>query len=170
MDAIDQARRQWAARFPQLDVSPLDIFGRVRRIESVLRARSDDVLETYGISRADFDLLSVLGRFGRAMTPTEIAVETLTSAPGTTKRVKRLTDAGLIRREPNPRDGRGSLISLTSDAEAILEPVLHAISQLEQEFLDRLPEGTVNALGAHLPALLACLEHDSDVEPAHVTS
>nr|WP_271213096.1 MarR family transcriptional regulator [Rhodococcus wratislaviensis]GLK40033.1 hypothetical protein GCM10017611_69050 [Rhodococcus wratislaviensis] len=158
MDAIEQARQQWALRFPQLDVGPLDIFGRVRRIGLVLQSLSDEVLESYGITRADFDILSVLGRFGRAMTPTEIAVETVTSAAGTTKRFKRLTDAGLITRQPNPQDGRGALISLTPKAEAFLEPVLQAISQMENEYLAQLSPGAIDALRLHLTSLLECLE------------
>ncbi|MGI5219125.1 MarR family winged helix-turn-helix transcriptional regulator [Nocardia carnea] len=158
MDTIEQARRQWALRFPELDVRPLDIFGRVRRIGSVLQSLSDEVLESYGITRADFDILSVLGRFGRAMTPTEIAAETVTSAPGTTKRIKRLVDAGLIVRLPNPQDGRGALISLSAEAEAFLEPVLQAISRLENEYLAQLPPGAIDALRVHLTSLLECLE------------
>nr|AIU93939.1 hypothetical protein LRS1606.505 [Rhodococcus sp. NS1] len=161
MDAIDQARRQWGQRFPRLDTTPLDVFGRVRRISAVLQALSDNVLASYGITRADFDILSVLGRFGRAMTPTEIAVETVTSAPGTTKRIRRLVDAGLVRREPNPQDGRGSLISITAAAEVLLEPVLEAISELENAYLQRLPDSAVAELSTHLAALLGCLD-DAD--------
>ncbi|NKX51271.1 MarR family transcriptional regulator, partial [Arthrobacter deserti] len=65
------------------------------------------VLAANGITRAEFDMLSLLARSGRPMAPTELAAELLISGAGATKRLRKLTDAGLVRRETNPRDGRG---------------------------------------------------------------
>ena len=158
MDAIARARAQWEERFPDLNIRPLEVFGRVRRLAVLLQAHSDRVLEEHGITRADFDILSVLGRFGRPMTPSEIAAETLTSAPGTTKRMKRLAAAGLITRAADPADGRGALITLTPEADAFLEPVLRAISDLEQPLLEALPAGVEAGLRGSLEALLTTLE------------
>jgi DNA-binding MarR family transcriptional regulator len=169
-DAIDQARAQWAKLFPQVNTQPLDIFGRLRRIAELLQERSDEVLSAHGISRSEFDIISALGRFGRPMTLTEISVETLTSAPGTTKRIKKLLSAGLISREPNPLDGRGALISLTAVAEPLLEPILNDISRLEHSLITELSPDERSDLVRALRVLLKSIEVPAQNELEQVSS
>lgn len=159
-DAIDQARTQWAGLLPAVDTYPLEVFGRIRRVAELLQSRSDAVLQRHGISRSEFDIISVLGRYARPMTLTEISAETLISAPGTTKRVKKLLAAGLIRRESNPADGRGALVSLTEAATPLLEPVVSSISDLESGVLAPLSDTEQRALVLGLRALLAAFEDE----------
>jgi DNA-binding MarR family transcriptional regulator len=134
-DIVDTMRDEWGAILPEVDTSPLDIFGRLRRINVLLQAESDRVLAVHDVSRADFDIISALERHQRPLTPTEIATATLTSAAGTTKRLHRLVKIGMITREPNPDDGRGSLISLTQRGVDIIPPILHGLSSLEHELI-----------------------------------
>lgn len=134
-DAVDAMRDEWRAILPDVDTSPLEIFGRIRRINVLLQAESDRVLAVHNVSRADFDIISTLRRHQRPLTPTEIATTTSTSAPGTTKRLHRLVSIGMIDREPNPDDGRGSLITLTQKGIDIIPPILHGLSDLEQRVI-----------------------------------
>jgi DNA-binding MarR family transcriptional regulator len=157
-DYIDAVRAKWQQIFPDMDTEPTSIIGRINRIALIIQLRSDAVLAANGITRAEFDMLSLLARTGRPMTPTELAAELLISGAGATKRLKKLDEAGLIRRETNPRDGRGALIRMTDKAHALLRPILASVLDFEAGLLAALPADTRRELAASLRTLLAGLE------------
>ncbi|MFL4477617.1 MarR family winged helix-turn-helix transcriptional regulator [Paeniglutamicibacter sp. ORCA_105] len=137
-DSIDSVRDQWRSIVPELDTSPMSITGRIRVLSHAIQAGSDEVLARHGLTRADFDILSVLVRSGRPLSPTEITSQSLVSAPGTTKRLKKMTLEGLIERTENPLDRRGSLIKPTQKALAVFEPILESLSRYERDLLAQL--------------------------------
>ncbi|MFD1212140.1 MarR family winged helix-turn-helix transcriptional regulator [Arthrobacter sp. GCM10027362] len=141
-----------------MDTEPTSIIGRINRIAQIIQLRSDIVLAANGITRAEFDMLSLLARTGRPMTPTELAGELLISGAGATKRLKKLRDAGLIQREANPRDGRGALIHMTAKAHELLRPILESVLGFEAALLSRLSASTRRELARDLRALLTGLE------------
>lgn len=110
------------------------------------------------MTRADFDILSVLVRSGRPLTPTEITAQSLVSAPGTTKRLKKMTLEGLVERTENPQDGRGALIKPTEKALVTFEPILKSLSRYEQDLLAELGPRHVIQLTESLRELVAVVE------------
>lgn len=136
LDAVDGMRDDRGAILPDVDTSPLEIFGRLRRIRVLLRAESDRVLQDQNLSRADFDIISTLQRHQRPLSPTEIASTTLISPAGTTKRLHRLVRIGLIARERNPDDRRGVLVSLTQRGTDLIPPIMCGLSSLEHDLLN----------------------------------
>ncbi|WP_369045951.1 MarR family winged helix-turn-helix transcriptional regulator [Sinomonas sp. P10A9] len=160
-DYVDGVRSQWNRLFPGLDTGAVDIVGRINRISQIIQLRSDAVLAANRITRAEFDMLSLLARAARPMAPTELAAELLISGPGTTKRIKKLVDAGLAEREANPLDGRGTLIRLTPHAASVLRPILEDVLRLEESLISALDPAAASALAGHLRALLSSLEPQS---------
>ena len=146
---------------PQIDTSPLGIIGRVRVLAQRIQLASDEVLAEHGITRAEFDILSVLVRTARPMSPTEIASTSLTSAPGTSKRIKKLIDSGLVVRTVNPKDGRGAFVHVTDRAGAVLEPVLRSISDFEKELLQSMSPDAQGSLTALLREFMVIMESRS---------
>ena len=80
------------------------------------------------------------------MRPSEFAGTLMLTSSGTTKRLDRLEQAGLIERTPDPDDRRGTLISLTTAGRELIDSVtaahfanearlLAALSPSEQEQL-----------------------------------
>lgn len=114
------------------------ITGRIRVLANSIQAGSDEVLERHGLTRADFDILSVLVRGGRSLSPTEITAQSLVSAPGTTKRIQRMITEGLVQKIENPHDRRGYLIEPTAKAREVFGPIVESISAYERELLKRL--------------------------------
>jgi DNA-binding MarR family transcriptional regulator len=157
-DFVDDVRRQWAQIFPDVDTAPTAIIGRINRIAQIIQLRSDAVLAAAGLTRAEFDMLSLLARTGRPMTPTELAARLLISGAGATKRLKKLQGAGLIRRESNPQDGRGAFIHMTAKADELLRPILESVLDFEAGLLSGLPAATARNLARDLRTLLAGLE------------
>ncbi|MCX4905897.1 MarR family winged helix-turn-helix transcriptional regulator [Streptomyces sp. NBC_00878] len=160
-DAIDIIRAQWAAAEPDVDTSPAEVVVRVLRIARILQRRSDEELERLGVTRAEFDIISLLFRAGRPVSPTEISDQLWTSGAGTTKRLHKLTDTGLVVRVPNPEDGRSTLVQATDAARERLLPILHELTRFEGEILDRLGDSRDSVIGA-LRTLLAAVDDDHD--------
>ena len=63
----------------------------------------------------------------------------LTSS-GTTKRLDRLEQAGLIARSPDPQDRRGTLITLTAAGRRLIDKVTQAHLENERTILGALSE------------------------------
>lgn len=157
-DYVDRVRHQWEQIFPGLETGSVDIVARIHRIGQLIQLRSDAVLAENGITRAEFDMLSLLARTGRPMGPTELAGELLISGAGATKRIKKLLDAGLVQRYTNPQDGRGALVRMTPKAHTRLRPIVESVLNFEAGLLAALDPAAAGQLGSDLRGLLAALE------------
>ena len=116
VDRVDKVIQEWSRRRADLDPSAIAVVARVLRASHHLQAALDGVAATYGLShQGDLEALAELYRVGpeRGLTPTELAKAGLLTAGGMTVRLHRLERAGLIKRHPNPSDGRGVLVRLT---------------------------------------------------------
>ncbi len=157
-DYIDDVQEQWERMLPGIGTEPAAVVGRVRRLAQIIAMRSDAVLGAHGITRSEFDILSALARNGRPMTPTELATELLVSGAGTTKRIRKLVDTGLVRRDANPEDGRGALVRMTEKGRELLPPILQAIIAFEDGFLTFLPASDREVLAGYLRTMLVNIE------------
>lgn len=66
---------------------------------------------------------SVLFRLETPRTPGELAEIERVSAPSMTRTVGCLVDAGLVRRDPHPTDGRQVVVSLTAEGESLAQAI-----------------------------------------------
>ena len=71
VDRVDAARANWNELFPDIDTYHLAIFSRMRLIVQGLELSMNDVLARFGMTRADFNIISQLVRNRRPMTPSE---------------------------------------------------------------------------------------------------
>jgi DNA-binding MarR family transcriptional regulator len=69
---------------------------------------------------ADFDVLAQLAKGRGQLRITELADRALISRSGMTRRVARLVDEGLVRRERASTDARGVIVALTDEGIARL--------------------------------------------------
>lgn len=157
-DYIDTVQDQWQRIFPDVSSAPAGIIGRVRRLAQLIQLQSDSVLMGCGISRAEFDILALLTRTGRPMTPSELASDLLTSPAGTTKRINKLVDAGLVTRQTNPQDGRGAYIRTTGKGQETIIPVLRSVSDFEGQLISFMSAEDRNDLTRLLRGLLTHVE------------
>lgn len=120
--AVDQWRREW----PDLDVGPMLVFGRLAEAAARVRARLDAVFARHGLQGGEFDVLATLRRAGapHALTPTALSAATMVTSGAMTARLDRLERAGLVVRRPNPADRRGSLVALTERGRGLVDAAL----------------------------------------------
>lgn len=88
---------------------------RVALVHAVRRMRLERSSEQ--ITDGQYSVLAALANRG-PMTPSALAEHQHVQPPHMTRTVSALVDAGLVRRDADPSDGRQVLVSITSDGES----------------------------------------------------
>ena len=92
----------------------LEAWHSMLRAHATLMRRLDtDLQQAMGLALADFDVLAQLAEAHGELRMTELADRALISRSGMSRRVARLVDEGLIRRDRAGTDGRGVVVALT---------------------------------------------------------
>src|SRR5437660_4084274 len=98
-----------------------DAWRSLLRAHATLMRRLDADLEREtGLALADFDVLAQLAAAHGALRMTELADRALISRSGMSRRVARLADEGLVRRDKADTDARGVVVTLTEAGSARL--------------------------------------------------
>ncbi len=150
---------QWARERPGLDVSPMQVIGRLSRVAAVLDERLRPPFAAEGLGDGEFDVLASLRRAGDpfVLTPTQLTETMMVTSGAVTKRVDRLMAKGLVTRVASPTDGRGRLIGLTAEGVALVDRLVVAHVANERGLLAGLTEAEARELAGLLRRLLASL-------------
>ena len=161
-DAVDDMLEQWQRERPDLDVTATGVLGRISRIAALVDQAMDRVFQPHGLTGGDFVVLAALRRSGKPyqLTPTALTRAMMVTSGGTTRRLDRLEARGLIRRDPDPADRRGTLVTLTKAGLATIDTVASDHVQNEQRLITTLSPNQRNTLARLLRELLLALEHD----------
>ncbi|MET9760637.1 MarR family transcriptional regulator [Streptomyces sp. NPDC006372] len=157
-DTVASVVGQWRTVHPGLDTGPMEIIGRINRCAALLQQAEDAPLRRAGLSRPEFDLLGALRRTGHELTPGELARETFSSGAAVTKRVKQLTERGLVERRGDSRDRRVAHLRLTDAGRDLVDAILPAQLAYEAAALSGMDAPDQGELAALLGALLGQLE------------
>jgi DNA-binding MarR family transcriptional regulator len=139
-DGVDVILEQWKRERPDLDASPIGVIGRISRLARELERRLETVYREQGLEPGWYDVLATLRRTGAPyrLRPTEFTNALMLTSSGTTKRLDRLEQAGLIRRDPSPDDRRGTLITLTPAGRKLVDRASEAHLANERRLLSEL--------------------------------
>src|SRR5215218_4093783 len=85
----------------------------LRAHATLMRRLDTDLERETGLPLADFDVLAQLAAGHGELRMTELADRALISRSGMTRRVARLVDEGLVRRDRATTDARGVVVTLT---------------------------------------------------------
>src|SRR2546430_15741232 len=80
---------------------------------TLMRRLDTDLVRETGLALADFDVLAQLAVANGELRMTELADRALISRSGMSRRVARLVDEGLVRRDRADTDARGVVVALT---------------------------------------------------------
>ncbi|MFC7258666.1 MarR family winged helix-turn-helix transcriptional regulator [Streptomyces lutosisoli] len=150
--------RQWQTVRPDLDTGPMEVIGRVNRCAALLQQAEDAPLRRAGLTRPEFDVLGTLRRTGHELTPSEIARETFSSGAAVTKRLKQLTERGLVERRGDTRDRRVAHVRLTDEGRELVDGILPEQLAYETTVLSGVDLGRQRELAELLGELLGQLE------------
>ncbi len=85
----------------------------LRAHATLMRRLDTDLERATGLALADFDVLAQLAEAHGELRMTELADRALLSRSGMSRRVARLVDEGLVRRDRAGTDARGVVVALT---------------------------------------------------------
>jgi DNA-binding MarR family transcriptional regulator len=158
-DSISRVIAGWRRTRPDLEVEPIAITARLARLNATLAPRLESVFERFGIRGADFAVIATLVRVGSAPISQKQLGSELGLSPGTVSlRVDRLIRHGLVRREHDPSDGRGALVSLTKRGRDLFEACAPEHLANARALLEGLTDRECDQLGQLLGKLLSTLE------------
>jgi len=137
LDEVDDLVAAWRAQRPDLDVEPMQVLSRISRLARHLDIARRGAFADHGLEAWEFDVLSALRRQGPPfqLTPGALLRATLVTSGTMTNRIDRLAAAGLVRREPDPRDKRGVLVTLTEQGVARADAALADLLRRERALL-----------------------------------
>lgn len=134
MDPVDDILAQWNRERPDLDVGPMGLIGRLRRISHHLTREMEKTFARHGLNDATFDVLATLRRSGPpySLSPGDLLATMMITSGTMTNRVDQLEKVGLVERTQNPEDGRGVIISLTDEGFAVIDAAVtdHVATQV----------------------------------------
>ena len=158
-DHVDRIRTEWARERPDLDVSPVEVIGRLHRLAAALTVELETVFRQHGLGEGDFDVLAALRRVGAPFErrPSEIAEHTMVTTGAVTKRLDRLEAAGLVQRRASETDGRGRVVALTPRGRDVIDEAFADHVANEQRLVSSLPAADRAALERILRSWLAAL-------------
>jgi DNA-binding MarR family transcriptional regulator len=158
-EQVDGIVAQWEAERPDLDLSPVRVYGLIAQIQIHSTSFINASLQPFGLVRGTFDVLTALRRAGApyALTPKQIAASLLLSAAGLTHRLDRLESMRLIARLPEPMDRRTVRIQLTAAGEAQINAAIPAVFDAQRERLRSLGPERQASLLTELTAFAAAV-------------
>jgi DNA-binding MarR family transcriptional regulator len=158
-DAVDRITGQWSAVRPDVDVSPIEVIGRVSRLSRLVDRRLAQNFGRHGIENWMYDVLATLRRSGEPyeLTAGALVRQTMVTTGAITNRIDRLEQRGLVERS-SARDRRKVIVRLTKQGLDLVDEVvlthmaterqiLSALSPRQQRDLARLLRTTLLALG-----------------------
>jgi len=125
-DQVDRIIEQWRREKPDLDVSPMAVIGRLGRTAAAVESRLAHTFAHHGLDAASFDVLATLLRSGEPyrIAPSRLAADAMITTSAVAQRLNKLEARGLVEREGNPDDGRGTLVVLTQAGRDLVETTL----------------------------------------------
>jgi DNA-binding MarR family transcriptional regulator len=160
-DEVDDLVAAWRAQRPDLDVEPMQVLSRISRLARHLDIARRGAFAEHELESWEFDVLSALRRQGPPfqLTPGALLRATLVTSGTMTNRIDRLAASGLVRREPDPRDKRGVLVTLTDQGQERVDAALAGLLRRERALLAGLDAGEQRHLAGLMRILLAPFDY-----------
>lgn len=139
-EQVDAIFSQWQAERPDIDTSPVHIYGLIGRIQMQCTAFIEEALEPFGLTRGTFDVLTALRRAGApyCLSPKQIAQSLLLSGAGLTSRLNKLESQNFLARLPEPNDRRTLRVQLTAAGEVVINEAIPRVFEVQRSRLSPL--------------------------------
>lgn len=139
-DEVDLLIDAWSRRLPDVDLTPLDVMSRLRRVAARLARLRAGAFRTAKLAAWEFDVLAALRRAEppHQLAPAQLIERTMTSSAGMSARLASLMERGLIERQRNPNDGRSILVRITDEGTMRVDLAMRELVRREEEALAEL--------------------------------
>ena len=160
MDHVDRILAQWRKERPDLEVAPMGLIGRIKRLTLHLSREMEKTWTQYGLNAASFDVLATLRRSGPpfALSPGDLIAMTMVTSGTMTNRIDQLEKAGFVERNQSPEDRRSFLISLTDKGFQVIDAAVAAHVETQELLVSGLSADERRQLDALLKSFLSDFE------------
>lgn len=159
---LEQNAAAWQDIVGEVDARTLGLFGRLEALSRTLGELQRGALAPYGLNYAEFTTVGMLRTsqpdFRRS--PTELRRLVGQSSAGMTRILRKLERARLVRRLPQPADGRRSDVVLTAKGVALADDAFAALFSVPSERLAERSKRQGDSWLRGLDELLAFLAPD----------
>ncbi|NNH74057.1 MarR family transcriptional regulator [Nocardia uniformis] len=159
-DAIDLITAAWRQQRPDVDVSPMEVVGRITRLARFLDLELTEFFNAHGLEFWEFDVLATLVRSGgdTGLTAGALNKASMRTSGAITNRIDRLAAKDLVVRVPDATDRRSIRVQLTDKGRTLVnellplhvaneERLLSTLSGDDREQLVKLLRGLAESLG-----------------------
>lgn len=150
--------KEWTETSPDLNTDSMLSIGRIVRIARFVSEYTEELVESHGVSRAEFEILGKLRGMTRSSRATDLSQMTKASGAAITKRLDKLSSMGLVVREALPRDRRVVLVSLTDEGKRVADEIMPLVIEAERAWLEVLEAEEISVLEGILEKLIRALE------------
>lgn len=156
-DEVDEIVAAWSAVRPDLELAPMQVLSRVRRLAQLLDSQRERAFAEHGLAAHEFDVLAALRRSGPAaeLTPGQLLAATHVTSGTMTNRLDRLEARRFVIRRRHPTDARHSLVRLTAAGRRRVDGALESLLRCEAEVVRPLSERQTSTTVAALRTLLS---------------
>jgi DNA-binding MarR family transcriptional regulator len=155
-DPVERASASWEKHYPEAGEA---VYASMRAVTSIMRAQQiliaglDASLRQFSLTFSRYEALVLLTFSSTGALPlSKIGERLQVHATSVTNVIDRLEASGFVRREPNPRDGRGTLAVLTDDGRRVADAATRELHK-NQFGLQGLSEDDLQRLFATLRRL-----------------
>jgi DNA-binding MarR family transcriptional regulator len=155
-DEVDALIGAWSERLPDVDVTPLEVMSRLRRVSIRLGRIRAGAFATAGLASWEFDVLAALRRADEPheLSPAQLIQRTMIGSAAMTNRITHLVERGYVERQANPRDGRGVLVRLTDEGRVRVDAAMSELIRREARALSVLSRDDIDELARMLRPLM----------------
>lgn len=142
-DGVDAVLEQWSRERPGVGLGAMAVIGRLGRASHLVQQELKASFARFDLEPAAFDVLATLRRSGPPyrLGPSALVRTAMVTSGAITQRIDRLEARGLVRRMPDPADGRAVLVELTESGNDLVDRVLPAhVQTLDRILAPLLPE------------------------------
>ena len=156
-DPVDKLISSWEHELPEVLYPTSELTKRIMLLAGELNSATRRVLRDLELTMAEFDVIVSLRRSGAPyrQKPSDLVRILLLSSGGTSNVTNQLVRRGLVVREPDPDDGRGTQVRLTPEGISLAEQAVKASSAAHAELWADIPPDTLDAATAALRGLSA---------------
>lgn len=119
------------------------------------------IAEKLGVNSTDMECLGLLFH-KKIATPSELSKHTGLSSGSTTAMLDRLEKAGLIKRQPNPEDRRGILISIVQEETEKLAPLFESGRKAQNNLISSYSEKELELFTDFLNKLVNMMDQERE--------
>ncbi|PKG58704.1 MULTISPECIES: MarR family winged helix-turn-helix transcriptional regulator [unclassified Shewanella] len=160
MDDIDKVVAQWGEEKPHLQTLPMEIFGRIMRLQKHIEAEIAACHKQYGLTLGEFDVLATLRRSGEPfnLTPSALLSSMMLTSGAMTNRLDKLESKGFIERVHSTEDRRSVSVGLTEKGFAIIDEAIEEHVRIQHQLVQQLSDAEKPELNQLLKTWLAAFE------------